>query len=94
MSLNNLLNVSAHQITGELNRANLSNTGNIRRHRWAAVQFLKLCADILQSFQKLGALGNKEKPARAVELHNRCLKVTHNNKKILLFYSITLAKSA
>lgn len=86
--------VSAHQITGELNRANLSNTGCICHHWWAAVCFLKLCADAAQSFQQLRALGKKEKPARAVELYNRCLNHTQlQQRDIMFWYFATSARS-
>ena len=63
-----LQKASAHQITGELYSANLPNTGYICAYRGAAVRFLKLGADNLQSFEQLGALGKEEKLARAVEL--------------------------
>lgn len=63
-----LLKASAHQITGELNCANLPNTGYIS-HCWReAVRFLQLSADGLQNLHDLRALSKKEKPVWAVEL--------------------------
>lgn len=92
MSLVKLLaKASAHHVTGELNRANLSNTGYICCCWWAAVSFLKLCADNLQSFHHLRALGKKEKPARAVDFDNRCLNphtITTKRHCILEFNNI------